>query len=189
MLIGRKFYFAADSGAGGGQGDPGQGGDPSKQAAVVYETWITEQPAEVKTAIEGHITGLKTALESERVSRKDLEKQLRELAGKAEKDSDAQKRLTEMADQMGEADRKADFYEAAHAAGVANLKLAYLVAQQDELFDRRGQVNFETMKGSYPELFGAAKKAPAANAGAGTNNNQAPAGGMNAFIRQSAGRG
>jgi hypothetical protein len=162
---------------------------PQQPPALNYDAWLKEQPKPVQELMAENVKGLKTALDSERDARKDLEKQLRELAAKAEKDSDAQKKLTEMADQMGTADRKADFYEQAHAAGVTNLRLAYVVAVQDDLFDRKGQVSFETLKKSYPELFGSDKKPPTqTNAGAGTG--QAPDGhaDMNAWIRTSAGR-
>jgi hypothetical protein len=108
-------------------------------------------------------------------------------AKKAEAGSETQTQLTQMADRVSEADRKTDFYEDAHAAGVTNLKLAYLVAVQDELFGKNGAVNFAAMKQQYPELFGGGKL-PAGNAG--TGGNTGPQGrSMNEFIRRSSGRG
>ena len=83
---------------------------------------------------------------------------------------------------------KADFYEEAHKAGVSNLKLAYHIATTEELFDKRGAVNFEKMKEAYPELFGK-KQVPRGDAGEGTGT--APGGkeiSMNAFIRRAAGK-
>jgi len=171
---------------GGGKGTGGQEGQ--QQPPLSYEAWVKEQPDEVKTMLSGWERGLKTALDGERDARKALEKQVRDLAGKAEKGSEAEKQLIGLADQIGEADRKTAFYETAHAAGVTNLKLAYTVAVQDEMFDKRGQVNFETMKAQYPELFGGVRKAPPGNAGAGTNTNQPAGKGMNDFIRKAAGR-
>jgi hypothetical protein len=163
------------------EGDKSKGGTP-----LEFDAWIKDQPAEVKTLLEGHEGGLKTALTSERENRKKLEKDLRELAGKADKGSDAEKKLTEMADQVSESDRRAEFYEEAHAAGVTNLKLAYLVAQTDELFDKRGRVNFETVKGSYPELFGGKPKPPKGNAGEGSEGKEQPIT-MDDMIRKKAG--
>ena len=154
-----------------------------------FETWLEAQAPEVKTLLDTHTQGLKSALDSERGTRKDMEKQLRDLAGKAEKGSEAQTELTKVADGLAEADRKTDFYEAAHAAGVNNLKLAYTVAVQDEMFDRRGGVNFEALKAAYPQLFGGTPAAPPGNAGAGTGTQPpAPKSGMNEFIRRQAGR-
>jgi len=152
----------------------------------VFDNWLDEQPDPVKNMLDGHTKGLKSALDSERDARKDLEKQVRDLADKSEKGSEAETKLTQLADQISEADQKADFYEAAHAAGVTNLKLAYLVATQDELFDRKGAVNFSSMKDSYPELFGGTKL-PDGDAGSGRNG-QPDAKNMNDFIRKSAGR-
>lgn len=154
---------------------------------LTFDGWLGEQPDEIKELLDGHTKGLKSALTSERDTRKNLEKQVRDLAAKAEKDSEAQTQLAGIADQLGEADRKADFYETAHTAGVTNLKLAYTVAMQDEMFDRRGQVNFDTMKTQYPELFGKVSTPPG-NAGAGTDTQPSPAKDMNRFIRTAAGR-
>lgn len=167
------------------QGTNGQ----QQQQAPTFDQWLATVDDGVKTLIDGHTKALKTALESERNERKGLEKQVRDLAKGAEKDSDAQKKLMELADKMSETDRRAEFYELAHAAGVTNLKLAYLVAVQDEMFDRHGDPNMERLKQSYPELFAAARTASVqGNAGAGTQNQQQAGGGMNDFIRRSAGR-
>ena len=138
--------------------------------------------------IEKYETGLKSALTDEREARGNLEKQLRDLAGKAEKGSEAEKKLIEMADQMAEGDRRATFYEEAHRAGVSNLKLAYLAAVQEDLFDKRGVVNFEQMKKDYPELFGQGTPKPKGNAGDGTGAPVPAHAGMNEFIRAAAGK-
>lgn len=169
-------------GANGGADGAGGGETP-----LVYADWLKEQPEPVQSMLDEQVKGLKSALDSERESRKSLEKQVRDLATKAEKGSDAEKQLTEFADRISEIDRKADFYEAAHAAGVTNLKLAYTVAVSDEMFDRLGRVNFTSMKDSYPELFGE-RKPPPGNAGSGTDNQQPASKSMNDFIRAAAGR-
>ena len=164
---------------------------PTEPAAPVeslqFDAWIKDQPEPVKQLLDARTAGLKSALASERDAHSALEKQVRELAAKATKDSDAQVQLTKLADEMSETNRKAEFYEAAHAAGVANLKLAYLAATQDGLFDKRGGVNFEAMKQTYPELFGG-RKPPEANPGSGTGNQPPTAATMNDFIRAAAGR-
>jgi len=159
----------------------------AQQPPPTFDVWLSGQDDGVRGLIDGHVKGLRTALESERGERKGLEKQVRDLARGQEKDSDAQRKLTEIADQLSETDRRAGFYELAHQAGVTNLKLAYLVAVQDEIFDRHGNANIERLKQSYPELFTAAQKTPQGNAGAGTNNPPA-AQGMNEYIRRAAGR-
>ena len=180
-------FFEAEGGGSGGAGGEGDNGDQGNNQELVFDNWLDEQPDPVKKMLDGHTKGLKSALDSERESRKTLEKQLREMATKAEKGSDAETKLTQLADQISEADQKADFYEAAHAVGVTNLKLAYMVAVQDELFDRKGRVNFSSMKESYPELFGG-KKLPDGSAGDGRDDGTPGAKNMNDFIRKSAGR-
>lgn len=174
----------------GGSGAAGSAAATSSntEPGLEYESWLEKQSADVKVLLEGHVRGLKSALDSEREGRKKLEREIRDLAGKAEKGSQAEAQLTQVADKIAEGDRKAEFYEAAHAAGVTNLKLAYLAAVQEDMFDKHGRVNFEAMRQTYPELFGGAKKPPAGTAGNGTRN--APDGhqGMNDFIRAAAGR-
>ena len=138
--------------------------------------------------LDGHTKGLKSALDSERETRKGFEKQVRDLATKAEKGSEAEKQLTALAEQISTADRKASFYEEAHTAGVTNLKLAFVVASTDEMFDKKGNVNFVDLKAKYPELFGS-KKAPKGNAGDGTDEAPVNAGDvMNQRIRRQSGR-
>ena len=153
---------------------------------LTFDGWLEVQPENVKNLLDVHTKGLKSALESERGSRKDLEKQLRDLAKKVEAGSETEKQLTELADQQASASRRADFYESAHREGVTNLKLAFTVAGQDELFDKKGIVDFGEMKKSYPELFGTVASANA-NAGNGTKVPPAHKKSMNDFIRQASG--
>lgn len=161
---------------------------PEQAAPPTWETWLAEQTDDVKALAEGHITGLKSALDKERGDRKKFEKELRELAGKVEKGSEAEKELTRLAEAQAADERRADFYEAAHAQGVSNLKLAWIVAQQDELFDRKGNPDFATLKEKYPELFRApTTPTPAGRAGAGTQNPTTPPS-MNDLIRGAVGR-
>lgn len=173
----RGWRFFLDEGAGGapgaaagagggqpGQGDGGQGagGQGAGAAPLQFDAWIAGQPPEIKTLLDGHISGLKTALGSERERNKTLEKDLREMASKAEKGSDAEKQLSALANQVKEAGQKSGFYESAVQAGVTNLKLAYMAAVNDGLFKKDGAPDFEALKKNYPELFRAA--------GGGTNN-------------------
>lgn len=154
---------------------------------LTFDSWMKDQPEEIKAMLDGHTKGLKSALESERESRKSFEKQLRELSKKVEAGSEAEKQLTELADQQAAANRKAEFYEAAHREGVTNLKLAFTVAITEELFDRKGNVDFGEMKKSFPELFG---QAPKANANAGNGTGKVPDAkfDMDAHIRARSGR-
>lgn len=175
-------------GDGTNQGQDGQGqGDGGTPAS--FEAWLTAQDETVKGLITSHTTGLKSALDSERESRKGLERQLREAAKKADAGSEAQKQLTEMADRLTGTERRIAAYDALSAAGCANLKLAWLAAQDAGLVDGQGSVSVERLKAQFPELFKQGTPAPRGNAGSGAGQGGAPKQDMNAFIRQAAGRG
>jgi hypothetical protein len=182
---------------GDGQGQGGGAGDGKSQAKPTFENFeafLDAQPDEVKALIDGHTKGLKSALETERTARKGFEKELRDAAKKLEKGSDERQNLEGLADKLNKEQRRADFFDLAHTAGVTNLRLAWLAAQEEDLIpDDVHRTDFGRIKERYPELFVQAQKenpkTPKANAGEGTGSEQQAAGGMNAFIRASAGRG
>ena len=163
----------------------GDGGTP---APLTFEDWLGQQGDDIKALLEGHTKGLKSALETERAQRSKFERELRDAAKKLEKDSDARKSLEEQADRLQVLEKQAGFYDAAHAAGVTNLRLAYLAAQDAGLVNERGTCDFARLKADFPQLFGAepGKGAPG-NAGAGTQSPPQKAD-MNTFIRTAAGR-
>jgi hypothetical protein len=175
----------------GGEGQQGGGGTPAPGEGVTFESWLGEQEEAVQGLVNDEVAGLRSALQSERQQRREFERELRDAARELEEGSEARTRLESMADELDTVERRADFYEAAHGAGVTNLRLAWLAVQQDEsLSDRRGNVNMARLKKNYPELFGGGQRSPPpGNAGSGTDGGAPPAtGGMNEFIRRSAGR-
>ena len=89
---------------------------------------------------------------------------------------------------MAVGNTKADFYEDAHEAGISNLKLAYHVATTEDLFDKRGNVDFDKMKENFPELFAKPPRKPQGGAGDGPGDNLGQKAGMSAWIRKEAGR-
>ena len=188
---------AGTSGQGaGGAGTAGTGGQAGAQQGVdqqppkeqTFEEWLAKQPKESQDRFSAREKSWKATQATERADRETLRTELMALRAKAEKGSDLEKQLGSSLAKIEETDRKADFYEAAHAAGVANLKLAYVVAVQDDLFDKKGNVSFETLKGKYPELFAGKAPAPKGNAGAGTGGEGRPAVGLNEIIRRASGR-
>jgi len=192
FLEGLYFSPEGDDGDGkaGGEGEkPADGQQGDQDSGVLeWDTFHKALPEEAQKLIETHTSGLNTALKTERDSRKDLEKDLKDAAGKLEKDSDAQKEVLKLADKVAAETEKSDFYEEAHEEGVSNLKLAYVVAKQDELISKRGKIDFKTLKESYPELFGK-KKVPDGGAGEGTGSRRpGEKVDMNKLIRKKAGR-
>ncbi len=152
-----------------------------------WESILEGLPEEHKTLYEGHTQGLRSALDKERDRRSELEKQVREAAGKAK--GEVQEELTRLADQLAEANRQAEFYKEAGnpEIGCTSPELALLAAEKDGLFDRRGNVDWQALKEKYPILF-KQPIPPRGNAGNGTGT--PPRGGpdIDAMIRARAGR-
>jgi len=170
--------------------------DSAEQQAETWETWLGKLPddqrATVSTLYEAHTQGLRKALQSERESRSDLERQLRAAAKAAGKDSEAEKQLTTMADDLEKANRRADFFAEASKPeiGLLNPKAAWALANADpeRFFDRKGNLRLDALKAEYPEQFGRSG-VPRANAGNGAGQGGSDKADMNAFIRSRAGRG
>lgn len=166
------------------------GGDPQENqqqsASETFEGWLGKQDKAVQDMYTSHVTGLKTALEAERTSKRDVEKQLRELIPQASAGSEAQKKLTEMVGQLSEAQRRATFAEQAPSEGIRNIKAAYTLARADGLITETGDIDFKRLKTAYPELFGPAT--PPGNAGAGTGTQPPAKVDMNKVLRGAFGR-
>lgn len=194
-LFGTYIFYDEAAGAGGGTADPKSDADPGtetdegQQPDQTFETWLEKQDDEVKELYKSNVSGLKSALKSERKAKSDLSVQLKELLPKAEKGSDLEKQLTEMASKAEAAERRALFAEEAikPEIGCRNIKAAFALAVADDLFDKRGNPDWDEIKKQAPELFGTGTAN--ANPGAGTNKDIKPKkNDMNAFIRGSIGR-
>ncbi len=171
--------------SGGGETPPAS---QDGSATPSFESWIGSQDEAVKGLIDGHVKGLKSALDSERAQRGDLARQLRDVTAKAEKGSELEKALTEVSAQLEVTERRASFYEEAGRPeiGCSNPRLAYLAAVEGDLIDKRGRTDWNALKASAPELFRRSGAAGSADGGAGAS--KAPAADMNQFIRRAAGR-
>lgn len=147
-----------------------------------FEKWMSEQDEETRTAFDGHIAGLKSALDAERDARSKLEKQISTQGDLTQKLETAQSQLTDQT-------RKAEFYEAAAGAGVNDLKLAFVAAKEGQLFDEGGKPDLAGLAAAHPSLFVSAEPGEArGNAGKGTRQNpKAKAETMDTVIRRTAG--
>lgn len=157
-----------------------------QQQPLTFDSWFESQSEEIKGLIDSNVSGLKSALDSERNERKLLAKQIADLKGKAEKGSDLEKQLETLNAQLEAQSTKAAFYESA-PADVANMKLAWMAAQ-DGHTDKKGNVDWNSLRSAYPELF-RKTVTPPANAGNGRGQEGGNQQSMNSFIRKAAGRG
>ena len=133
-----------------------------------FESWFESQPDNVKTLINDHTNGLRSALKSERDNAKSLNSQLRELQSKADKGSELEQQLSSLQAKLTESERHASFIDGAQGAGCTNPKACYKLAQADaELWKRDGTPDWEAIKETAPEFF--QRKQTAGGAGNGTD--------------------
>ena len=186
------IFYSPDGDGGGGNGDDDQAKGKEKgkgdDEVLEYKTWHASQPKEIQDLIAADRVGLTKALGTEREARSDAEKELRKSAKALEKGSKAEKDLLKAADDLAASNTKSEFYEDAHKAGVENIRLAFIVATDEGLFDKRGNANFDKLKESFSELFGK-KKITDPNAGDGTGRTlDGKKADMNLFIRSGSGK-
>jgi hypothetical protein len=158
---------------------------PAGDPPADFDAWLGSQDESIKTLYATHTSGLQSALKSERDARGKAEKDMRELAKKAEKGSELEAALTKQADRLGALEKQAAFQEKAHSAGVRNLRLAFMAASQADMVDANGNCDFAKLKTEYPELF---LSAPIGNAGAGTGTQPPKAPTMDQIIMGALGR-
>ena len=165
---------------------------PASETPLTFDGWLAQQPDDIKSLITEHTSGLRTALQSERGTRGNLERQLTDLKKSLKDNEQAQAEVSRIQAELAEHNTRADFYEQVGGAGATNLKRVYTLAKADGLIDDKGRFKLDEVKSAYPEYFTPAKPAtPAGHAGSGT---QAPAPALsgnaaaNAFIRTMAGR-
>lgn len=171
-----------------GQGQEAQGQEQGETPD--FAAWLEAQPEPVKKLVGGKIERLHGDLHTERQQRKTFADQIKDLAPKAEKGSEFERQLGEMTTQLEQANQRAAFMEDAGKSeiGCSNPRAAFLVAQADGLFSKRGEPDWTAIKQAAPELF-RSTKAPPGNAGSGNGSPPAQPGDMNTIIRQAAGRG
>lgn len=161
-------------------------GEQAGAETTSFESFYGGLDETAKGLIDGHITGLRSALDSERQQRNGLAKQIKELAAKAEKGSELEKQLTDASAKLELAERRATFYEdaAQPQIGCTNAKLAFILAQTENLFDRQGRPDWAAIKSTAPELF----RSSVGSADGGAGGQKRTALDMNAAIRRAAGR-
>ncbi len=169
------------------QNNQDDSGQTQQQQIVPWEDFVKTLPQEHQTSYANHIQNLRSALQSERTTREDLSKQLKDAMSKVQAGSDLSKQLEEIQSQLELTQRRANFLQEAMTQNVINPNLAWLAAQDTEAFDKRGNPNWDVLRTKYPELFRQGGSQTRANAGSGTSQQQTGSGGMNTLIRRAAG--
>lgn len=155
-----------------------------------FDSFLANQPDDVKALYEANVSGLKSALESERDSRKKLTEQVKSLLPQVEKGSELERKLAETAKLLSEAEqreaeisKRAKFAEEAIRPGVncVNIKAAYAFAKAENLFSEQGEPDWKKLKELAPELF---RNAPVTKAGA---SGKTAGDDINAALRRAAG--
>ena len=140
--------------------------------APAFDEWLKGQPADVQKLLDGHFaertTGLKSALDSERNSRAELDKQLKKALSELKEGSEARDQLEQARNALALANLRADFVNAAYAAGAAKADRLFRLAHTEGKLEK-AEINDEfiaTLKAEYPEYFPAPapKEKPATEA-------------------------
>ena len=143
---------------------------------ITWDEWHAgldePQRALIAQKFDTDAKALKGALEKERDESKALAKQLKALQDKAEKGSEIEKMLADLQAQLTAANQEKAFILEAPTKGVSNIKAAYKLAAADGLIDAKGAVDWDALKGAYPELFAAAKPPAPPDTNAGNTGKQ-----------------
>lgn len=153
-----------------------------------FEEFLEAQPEDVKSLYQSHSEALLNTVKATRDERDQFKKQIKELAKGQAEGSDAKKQLEAMEAQLEKSERRASFLEDAMKPEIQcrNPRAAWLLADAEGMFDKKGLPDWTAIKREAPELFG--QPVANANAGNGTQEKPAPHRDMNAYIRKAAGR-
>ena len=147
---------------------------------VDFDSWLGGQDEAVKGLVNGRLTNLASALETERNDRKELQRQLTSLQ-KIGNPTELKSELEKVQASLTAQEERNAFNEAAHAQGVTNLRLAYLAAKDAQLLGKK--TLWDDLKGANPELF----RKTVAPTGAGNGSGARPSAAltMNELLRGS----
>ena len=163
--------------------------EPQSETPKDFETWLEGQDETVKGLYNVHSESLLNTVRATRKERDDFARQIKELAKGQAEGSEARKALDEMGVKLEVSEKRATFLEESIKPEIQcrNAKAAWLLAQSENLFDRKGNPDWNAIKAEAPELFGL----PTASAKAGTGTATPPPAtkNMNDFIRTASGRG
>ena len=167
--------------------------DETTQGPADWDAYVASLPEDQQALVTKLYSdknqGLLNTVKATRDERDTFASQLRDAAKKLEKGSDAEQQLTQQADQLDAANKRADFYESAQSHDCKNPKAAFAIAMAGNHFTKAGLPDWKAIQADAPELFGIAAPKPKGKAHAGdSTEREAPSGGtINDFIRARAG--
>ena len=203
MLFPKSSVFYSPDDVGGGtmeETDPGaetaqaqEGNEEQEsQAPNTWDEYIETLDDTAKSLYDDHITGLKNTVQATRDERDTFKSQLAEViqALDGKKPGQVREELEALQSNMADLSRRSQFFEEAAALTgpdrCSNVRLAWMTATADDLFNRDGSPDWAAIKEIAPEIFGT--KVPQAHAGGGTNKPPADSVDPNAILRRMAGR-
>lgn len=182
--LGNPPTLAPAAGAAPNAGTPDANHDPVTYANL--DEWLGAQGDDVRTVLnpllDAHVAGLKSALKSERQARRDADakvtdfgNKLKKFEGKDGESVELRKQFDELQAGFLEASRKANFLASAAEVQVdgkrlRNANAAYKLAKADDLFNDKGECDFNKLADAYPEFFEPIAKPPAAPTGSRGSN-------------------
>lgn len=131
---------------------------PQNNEATPFDAaaFIAAQSEDARKGLEAHIEaaarGLKSALDSERDTRKELEKQLKALQGKADKGGELEAAITKMRDELALTNKRNAFLASA-PKDLEYVKEALAVAEVNGLIGDDGAIDWDAFKKSYAGFF------------------------------------
>ena len=160
----------------------------ASETPASFEDFLSAQPEAIKALYTSHSEALLNTVKATRSERDDLAKQIKALAKGQAEGSEAKAQLEAMGAQLEKTERRAAFLEEAMQPAIQckNARAAWLLAEAENLFDKKGAPDWAAIRREAPELFGV--PTANANAGQGTQNQPAQQNDMNAFIRSKGGR-
>jgi hypothetical protein len=155
---------------------------------LTWEEYLAKQDVSIQALYKSHTDGLLNTVKATREERDALRKQIKEISKKAEDGSELRGQLEQLQLDLEKTERRAMFLEEASKPEVQcrNPRAAFLLAEAENLFDKKGNANWTAIREAAPELFG--MPTARANAANGTEKPPVPTKSMNNFLRTATGR-
>lgn len=159
---------------------------PADKGGESYDNWYKAQNDAARSMIDGHVAGLKSALETLKKERSTLKDEIKAI--RDSKDSDAEKKVSEIQERFEQSERRIAFFENLPSEYYPNAKHVWTLASANGCIKKDGSLDVEKFKTECGALF--QPRTAKSNAGNGAGNPPSAANSpMNQALRQAAGYG